>query len=61
MPEHVHLLVNEPARGLISQVDSGPQIVRVDAKPGETLLAGALLRLQRLDTREVCREVAFHP
>jgi putative transposase len=43
MPEHVHLLVNEPARGLLVQDDSGPQIVCVDAKPAETFLAGSLL------------------
>jgi putative transposase len=32
MPEHVHLLVNEPKRPLI-EGDAGPQAVGFDAKP----------------------------
>ena len=60
MPEHVHLLVNEPARAFI-QGRSGAQIVRLNAKPAKTFLASALLRLQCLRAREVCGKTALYP
>ena len=46
MPEHVHLLVNEPRRAFI-QGDSGAEVIRLSTEPKEALLASALLRLQR--------------
>ena len=61
MPEHVHLLVNEPRARSPLKGDSGPQTVGFDAEPGTALLAGALLRFQRLGAREVCGEAALHP
>ena len=48
------------ARSLIES-DSGPQAVGFNARQGTALLAGALLRFQRLGAREVCGEAALHP
>jgi hypothetical protein len=59
MPEHVHLLVNEPTRSAIES-DSSPEAVGLDARPEKALLAGALLRFQRLGAREVCGEASLH-
>ena len=47
MPEHVHLLVNEPSRGAESrafiQDRSGTQVIRLYARTGKAFLAGPLL------------------
>jgi REP element-mobilizing transposase RayT len=43
MPEHVHLLVNEPRRALLSTAIQASQAVRHHAEPGKAVLAGALL------------------
>jgi hypothetical protein len=51
MPEHVHLLVNEPKRALLSKAIQALKlsISMRGPGPGKALLAGALLRFQRLD------------
>ena len=61
MPEHVHLLVNEPKGALLSKAVQGSQAVGFDAQPRKTILAGALLRFQCILARKVCGEVALHP
>jgi putative transposase len=43
MPEHVHLLVNEPQARALIQGRSGIQAVGFDAQPRKAVLAGALL------------------
>ena len=43
MPEHVHLLVSEPTRGLLSRAIQGAQTIGVRSTPGEAVLAAALL------------------
>ena len=47
MPEHVHLLMNEPRRGLLSRAVQALKLSVSVRKPGEAVLAGALLRSQR--------------
>jgi putative transposase len=51
MPEHVHLLVNEPALDLLDRsiqaIESGGQAFRDKAAARAAILASPLLRLQR--------------
>src|SRR5579872_210026 len=52
MPEHVHLLVNEPERGCLSQLLQSlkQSVARTLAlRAAESFWPGALLRLQRLE------------
>ena len=52
MPEHVHLLVNEPRNQPAGRGNQGLEALRGLTPPRAALLAGALLRLQRVDGRE---------
>jgi REP element-mobilizing transposase RayT len=62
MPEHVHLLVNEPVRGpLSSMIQSLKQTVaRKRGFDDAHFLAAPLLRLQRLERSQACREASLH-
>jgi hypothetical protein len=63
MPEHVHLLLK---RAGTEYVRAGDQVVEAGGGTpacfagGRLVLAGALLRLQRLEREEVCGEAAVH-
>jgi putative transposase len=52
MPEHVHLLVNEPERGILAQAMQSLKLRRSPqngSKGNRSFLAGSLLRFQPLE------------
>src|SRR5437660_383897 len=62
MPEHVHLLVSEPERGTLAQaIQSLKQgVARRLALRVADSFCRALLRLQRLESSQVCGEASLH-
>ena len=62
MPEHVHLLVNEPEPGTLAQaMQSLKQRGEAGLTRGRPVLAGSLLRFKRLERAQVRGETSFHP
>jgi hypothetical protein len=64
MPEHVHLLVNEPERGTLAQaMQSLKQGVarKLALRAARPVLAGSLLRFKRLGRAQVRGETSLHP
>ena len=63
MPEHVHMLVNEPERLTLAQAMQSlkQSVARRLALRARSVLAGPLLRLQRLERVQVRRETPLHP
>ena len=64
MPEHVHLLMNEPERGNLAQaMQSLKQGVarRLALRAPGFVLAGALLRFQCLERAQIRGEAAVYP
>src|SRR5712692_2453599 len=61
MPEHVHLLVSEPQRSTLCERSASYEAVGGPKThwPPRALLAGTLLRLQRMDGEEVDREAVL--
>ena len=60
MPEHVHLLVNEPTRGTLDRVMQALKLFRLPQTGANSVLAGTLLRLQRLESGEDYGEAGLH-
>ena len=64
MPEHVHMLVNEPERGTLAQVmqslkQSVARRLGGVARP-RTVLAGTVLRFQSVQRAQVRGETSLH-
>src|SRR5438046_5770361 len=58
MPEHVHLLTNEPATGTLAQLHPDPEatnLPKTQIPRAEATLASPLLRLQRIEFRKAHR------
>jgi len=61
MPEHVHLLVSEPERHTLARASGGETVSGPQAHRWTyALLAGTLLRLQRVDQEKADREAKVH-
>jgi REP element-mobilizing transposase RayT len=63
MPEHVHLLVNEPDRGALSQMLQSlkQSVARTLAlRAADSLWQARYLRLQRVERTQICGEAALH-
>src|SRR5208337_3344993 len=63
MPEHIHMLVNEPEQGSLSSSHAVAQAVGrsdISLTSSRPVLAGAILRFQRMERAQVCREAPLH-
>jgi REP element-mobilizing transposase RayT len=63
MPEHIHMLVNEPEQGSLSRVmQSLKQIGRsgVGLTSRRPVLAGSILRFQCMERAQVCGEAPLY-
>jgi REP element-mobilizing transposase RayT len=63
MPEHVHLLLNEPERNTLAQaikVLKQGVARRLALRGRRFVLAGSVLRFQCVEREEICGEAAIH-